>query len=98
MKLFHKPLAPALSVLLMLSLAACGGSDIDPALPDEIRKGNMLVTDVTFLDGMWSVDGLSMLYFDSANGYYIHHSVYGPTGRGEFSDERKPMINYNGFL
>lgn len=98
MKIFHRLAAPALSVLLLLSLAACGSREPDLALPEEVEKGNTLVTDVTFLDGMWSIDGLSMLYFDSENGYYLYHSFCGPTGRGEFSDDRKPMINYNGFL
>lgn len=98
MRTFRGFLPPALAVLLALCLVACGSSNQDLALPDEKKNGNTLVTDVTFLDGMWSVDGLSLLYFDSANGYYIYHSIYGPTGRGEFTDERKPMISYNSFL
>lgn len=98
MRFFHRLLALTGAALLVLNLAACGSSDIDLALPDEIENGNTLVTDVTFLDGMWSVDGLDMLYFDSTNGYYIYHSIHGPTGRGEFTDERKPMISYNDFL
>ena len=98
MTIYRKLLPLALCALLMLGLIGCGSSDIDLALPDEVEKGNTLVTDVTFLDGMWSVDGQDILYIDSANGYYIFHSRYGPTGRGEFSNDRKPMINYNGFL
>ncbi len=87
-----------LALILCLSLTACG-SDNDLASPDEVAKGNELVTDMAFLDGMWSNDGLSMLYFNSEGGYYVYHSIYGPTGRGEFTDETgKPMINYGGFL
>ena len=40
MKIFYRLLMPALSVLLMLSLAACGSSDNDLALPDEVKNGN----------------------------------------------------------
>lgn len=98
MKIFRRFLPFTFSILLALSLVACGNSDIDLALPDETENGNILVTDMTFLDGMWSSDGLDLLYFDSANGYYIHHSIYGPTGRGEFTNERKPMINFADFL
>ena len=98
MRFFHRVLALTGAALLVLSLAACGSSDIDLALPDEVENGNTLVTDVTFLDGMWSIDGLSVLYFDSENGYYLYHSLCGTTGRGEFSNDRKPMIDYNGFL
>ena len=88
-----------LALCLCLSLAACGGPEDDLASPEETAKGNTLVTDMEFLDGMWSVDGLSMLYFDSGNGWYIYHSAYGPTGYGEFTDETgKPIINYAGFL
>ena len=68
-----------LTLLLCLSLTACGSPEDDLASPEETAKGNTLVTDMEFLDGMWSVDGLSMLYFDSGNGWYIYHSAYGPT-------------------
>lgn len=94
-----KFLSLLLSLLLCLSLTACGSSEDDLSPPEDGSGGNALVTDMAFLDGMWSIDGLSVLYFDSQNGYYVYHSVYGPTGCGEFTDETgKPMINYAGFL
>ena len=95
-----KRFLPFLALLLLcLGLTACGSPEDDLASPEETAKGNELVTDMAFLDGMWSVDGLSTLYFDSENGYYVYHSIYGPTGCGEFTDETgKPMINYAGFL
>lgn len=49
-----------LALLLLLSLTACGDSS-----SDDPQSGYETVMDMEFLDGMWSIDGTSRLYFDS---------------------------------
>ena len=90
-------LSLALALVLSLCLTACGS----PAGPAEAEADDeLLVSDMASLDGVWSSDdGLSVLYFDSADGCYLYHSPYGSTGRGVFSNESgKPMIDFFGFL
>ena len=90
-------LSLALALVLCLCLTACGC----PAGPAEAEADDeLLVSDMASLDGVWSSDdGLSVLYFDSADGCYLYHSPYGSTGRGVFSNESgKPMIDFCGFL
>ena len=59
-------------MLLTLSLAACGSSDIDLALPQETKKGNTLVTYATFLDGMWQNAAGETIVVDAALGAKRH--------------------------
>ncbi len=90
-------LSIGLALVLCLCLTACGS----PAGPAEAEADDeLLVSDMASLDGVWSSDdGLSVLYFDSADGCYLYHSPYGSTGRGVFSNESgKPMIDFCGFL
>ena len=49
-----------LALLLLLSLTAC-----DDSSSDDPKSGYETVMDMEFLDGMWSIDGTSRLYFDS---------------------------------
>ena len=53
-----------LALLLLLSLTACGDSS-----SDDPQSGYETVMDMEFLDGMWSIDGTSRLYFDSEEGF-----------------------------
>jgi len=88
------PLVPAL--LLLLSLTACGDSN-----SDDPQSGYETVMDMEFLDGMWSIDGTSRLYFDSEEGFYAYRTGWGLGGRGEFELSEasgRPMIFFNGFL
>lgn len=79
-----------LALLLLLSLTACGdGSSDDP------QSGYETVMDMEFLDGMWSIDGTSRLYFDSEEGFYAYRTGWGLGGRGEFELSEasgRPMI------
>ena len=97
MKSFRKFLLLALSALLMLSLTACGGEEI-PENP--LPSNTELVTDMAFLDGMWSVGEMTKLYLDSEGGYYAYREEYtGRGGQGAFCEvDGKPMIEFNGFL
>ena len=97
MKCWKKLLPPALALLLALNLTACGGdTQSNSGTPGNTTEP---VTDMAFLDGMWSIDGLTKLYFDSGEGCYVYRSYYGLGGRGEFSEvDGRPMITFNGFL
>ena len=59
-----------LALLLLLSLTACGDSS-----SDDPQSGYETVMDMEFLDGMWSIDGTSKLYFDSEASLPTHHTV-----------------------
>ena len=85
-----------LALLLLLSLTACGDSS-----SDDPQSGYETVMDMEFLDGMWSIDGTSKLYFDSEEGFYAYRTGWGLGGRGEFELSEasgRPMIFFNGFL
>ena len=85
-----------LALLLLLSLTACGDSS-----SDDPQSGYETVMDMDFLDGMWSIDGTSKLYFDSEEGFYAYRTGWGLGGRGEFELSEasgRPMIFFNGFL
>ena len=68
-----------LALLLLLSLTACGDSS-----SDDPQSGYETVMDMEFLDGMWSIDGTSRLYFDSEEGFYAYRTGWVLGGRGEF--------------
>lgn len=92
--------AAACAVLLLLGLSACGKS-VSDSTPDAPTSGDGLtaVTDMASLDGMWSINGVTKLYFNSEDGYYVYRAAYGLGGRGEFyAVNGKPMIRFNGFL
>ena len=61
-----------LALLLLLSLTACGDSS-----SDDPQSGYETVMDMEFLDGMWSIDGTSRLYFDSEEGFYAYRTGWG---------------------
>ena len=85
-----------LALLLLLSLTAC-----DDSSSDDPKSGYETVMDMEFLDGMWSIDGTSRLYFDSEEGFYAYRTGWGLGGRGEFELSEasgRPMIFFNGFL
>lgn len=85
-----------LALLLLLSLTACGDSS-----SDDPQSGYETVMDMEFLDGMWSIDGTSRLYFDSEEGFYAYRTGWGLGGRGEFELSEasgRPIIFFNGFL
>ncbi|MFR5404203.1 MAG: hypothetical protein ACLTG0_01230 [Oscillibacter sp.] len=85
-----------LALLLLLSLTACGDSS-----SDDPQSGYETVMDMEFLDGMWSIDGTSRLYFDSEEGFYAYRTGWGLGGRGEFELSEasgRPMIFFNGLL
>ena len=85
-----------LALLLLLSLTACGDSS-----SDDPQSGYETVMDMEFLDGMWSINGTSRLYFDSEEGFYAYRTGWGLGGRGEFELSEasgRPMIFFNGFL
>ena len=84
------------ALALCLSLAACGDTE-----SDDTHSGYETVTDMEFLDGMWSIDGTSRLYFDSEEGFYAYRTGWGLGGRGEFELYEaigRPMIFFNGFI
>ena len=58
-------------LLLCLGLAACGDTD-----SDDTQSGYETVMDMEFLDGMWSIDGTSKLYFDSEEMYLAVSSQF----------------------
>lgn len=90
-----------LALLLCLSLAACGDTGHDDTQPNGGAPASDLepVTDMAFLDGMWSIDGITKLHFDSEGGFYAYRSYWGLGGRGEFSEVGgEPVIEFNGFL
>ena len=62
-------------LLLCLGLAACGDTD-----SDDTQSGYETVMDMEFLDGMWSIDGTSKLYFDSEEGFYAYRTSWGSAG------------------
>ena len=105
MKKWKKYGAFIFAVVMCLSLAACGSSDSIAASSEEMENAEgdseELVTDAASLDGMWSINGGTKLYFDSEGGYYIYQSYYGIGGRGEMSEspeDGKPMMTFNGFM
>ena len=105
MKKWKKYGAFMFAVVMCLSLAACGSSDSIAASSEETENAEgdseELVTDAASLDGMWSINGGTKLYFDSGGGYYIYRSYYGVGGRGEMSEspeDGKPMMTFNGFM
>ena len=84
------------ALALCLSLAACGDTE-----SDDTQSGYETVTDMEFLDGMWSIDGTAKLYFDSTEGFYAYRTGWGLGGRGEFELSEasgRPMIYFNGLL
>ena len=105
MKKWKKYGAFMFAMVMCLSLAACGSSDSIAASSEEMENAEgdseELVTDAASLDGMWSINGGTKLYFDSEGGYYIYRSYYGVGGRGEMSEspeDGKPMMTFNGFM
>ena len=60
-----KQLVLFLALALCLGLTACGDTE-----SDDTQSGYETVMDMEFLDGMWSIDGTSRLYFDSEEGFY----------------------------
>lgn len=87
-----------LALLLALGLTACGKTQ---PKDDDLPSDRQTVTDPEFLDGMWSIDGASKLYFNSEEGFYAYRSGWGLGGRGEFAVSEasgRPMITFNGFL
>ena len=87
-----------LALSLLLSLTACGDTAQNDTPPDD---GPEAVMDMEFLDGMWSIDGTSKLYFNSEEGFYAYRTSWGLGGRGEFELSEasgRPMIFFNGFL
>ena len=105
MKQWKKYGAFMCAMVMCLSLAACGSADSTPTSSAETENaesdGEEMVTDAASLDGMWSINGGTKLYFDSEDGYYIYRSYYGVGGRGEMSEspeDGKPMITFNGFM
>lgn len=92
----------AISLLLALNFTACSDDQTDNDLQSENNtsgSGYESVTDMSFLDGKWSVNGNDKLYFNSTEGYYEYRTFYGLGGYGEFYEvDGKPMIKFNGFL
>lgn len=73
-----------LALLLLLSLTACGdGNSDDP------QSGYETVMDMEFLDGMWSIDGTSKLYFDSEAGFYAYRTGWGSAGAENLNCPRR---------
>ena len=68
-----------LALLLLLSLTACGDSS-----SDDPQSGYETVMDMEFLDGMWSIDGTSRLYFDSEEGFYAYRTGWVPVSALRF--------------
>ena len=81
MKKWKKYGAFMFAMVMCLSLAACGSSDSIAASSEETENAEgdseELVTDVASLDGMWSINGGTKLYFDSEGGYYIIVPIMG---------------------
>ena len=101
MKKWKKYGAFIFAMVMCLSFAACGSSDSIAASSEETENAEgdseELVTDAAFLDGMWSINGGTKLYFDSSGGYYIYRGCNGLGGRGEFSEvDGRPIIEFNG--
>lgn len=70
-----------LAFIMCFGISACGSSDSIAASSEETENAEgdseELVTDAAFLDGMWSINGGTKLYFDSGGGYYIYRSYMG---------------------
>ena len=69
MKKWKKYGAFMFAMVMCLSLAACGSSDSIAASSEKTENAEgdseELVTDTASLDGMWSINGGTKLYFDS---------------------------------
>lgn len=83
-----------LTLLLALSLAACGGADDD----DDTDLTDFTPMTVEELTGGWVDDDGNQLVIDPDTGTYDYRTWYGRVGFGPFEvvDDR-PMIEYDGF-
>ena len=83
-----------LTLLLALSLAACGGADDD----DDTDLTDFIPMTVEELTGGWVDDDGNQLVIDPDTGTYDYRTWYGRVGFGPFEvvDDR-PMIEYDGF-
>lgn len=89
-----KGTALLLTLLLALSLAACGGADDD----DDTDLTDFTPMTVEELTGGWVDDDGNQLVIDPDTGTYDYRTWYGRVGFGPFEvvDDR-PMIEYDGF-
>ena len=87
-------LGNCVSLLLALSLAACGGADDD----DDTDLTDFIPMTVEELTGGWVDDDGNQLVIDPDTGTYDYRTWYGRVGFGPFEvvDDR-PMIEYDGF-
>lgn len=83
-----------LTLLLALSLAACGGADDD----DDTDLTDFIPMTVEELTGGWVDDDGNQLIINPDTGTYDYRTWYGRVGFGPFEvvDDR-PMIEYDGF-
>ena len=95
MKTYLKKLtALLLTLLLALSLAACGGTDDD----DDTDLTDFTPMTVEELTGGWVDDDGNQLVIDPDTSTYDYRTWYGRVGFGPFEvvDDR-PVIEYDGF-
>ena len=95
MKTYLKKLtALLLTLLLALSLAACGGTDDD----DDTGLTDFTPMTVEELTGGWVDDDGNQLVIDPDTSTYDYRTWYGRVGFGPFEvvDDR-PVIEYDGF-
>ena len=95
MKTYLKKLtALLLTLLLALSLAACGGTDDD----DDTGLTDFIPMTVEELTGGWVDDDGNQLVIDPDTSTYDYRTWYGRVGFGPFEvvDDR-PVIEYDGF-
>lgn len=95
MKTYLKKLtALLLTLLLALSLAACGGTDDD----DDTGLADFTPMTVEELTGGWVDDDGNQLVIDPDTSTYDYRTWYGRVGFGPFEvvDDR-PVIEYDGF-
>lgn len=83
-----------LTLLLALSLAACGGTDDD----DDTDLTDFTLMTVEELTGGWVDDDGNQLVIDPDTSTYDYRTWYGRVGFGPFEvvDDR-PVIEYDGF-
>ena len=85
-----KQLVLFLALALCLGLTACGDTE-----SDDTQSGYETVMDMEFLDGMWSIDGTSRLYFDSEEGFYAYRALFvsaaGAAGERAFAARGEKM-------